>query len=302
MNAPESPFKLAFDRNCVELDLDQLHGSKVLPKSVLISAKYRQILGSIRAVGLVEPLVVVPRSQDEGGGYLILDGLVRKAALLEDGHTSALCLISTDDEGLTYNRRINRLSVIQEHRMIVRAAEGGVSVATLSQALGISAESIRGRFRMLDGICAEAVQLLADKPATKGLFNALRQMKAFRQIDVARTMIDLGNYSVKFSLAMLHATPVEMLTDEAQSRAQANTQSEALRRLQREMAAVQSNAKRLDETYGPNSLQLVVVKTYIRSLLENAKIVGWLARNQGDYLRELQSIAEIEELGAVAAR
>jgi hypothetical protein len=124
-------------------------------------------------------------------------------------------------------------------------------------------------------------------------------MKPSRQIDVAQAMIDLRNYSVKFSLVMLHATPAELLAEDAQSRRQVNTSSEARHRLEREMAAVQLNAKRLEETYGPNCLQLVVVKAYIRSLLENAKIVGWLARNRGDYLRELQLIAEIEVLDPV---
>jgi hypothetical protein len=36
---------------------------------------------------------------------------------------STLCLIATDDEGYTYNNRINRLAIIQEHRMILKAIE-----------------------------------------------------------------------------------------------------------------------------------------------------------------------------------
>jgi hypothetical protein len=152
---------------------------------------------------------------------------------------------------------------------------------------------------MLDGICPEAVQILADKPATRGLFQALQRMKPSRQIDVAQAIIDLRNYSVKFSLVMLHATPIESLTEDAQSRRQVNTSTEARHHLQREMAAVQSNAKQLEETYGPNCLHLVVVKAYILALLENAKIVGWLSRHRGDYLRELQLIAEIEVLDPV---
>jgi len=30
-------------------------------------------------------------------------------------------LISTDDEAFTYNKRISRLSAVQEHRMIAKA-------------------------------------------------------------------------------------------------------------------------------------------------------------------------------------
>jgi hypothetical protein len=115
-------------------------------------------------------------------------------------------------------------------------------------------------------------------------------------MDVAQAMIDLRNYSVKFSLVMLHGTPPELLTEDAQSRRQASTSSEARHHFQREMATIQSEAKRLEVEYGPNCLQLVVVKAYIRSLLGNARIVGWLARNRGSCLRELQLISEIEVL------
>jgi hypothetical protein len=296
MTASETSAKLASSSTYLELELDQLHSNKALPQSVLSGAKYRQILESIRAVGLLYPLVVVPRPKDECGGYSVLDGLLRKAALTEVDLTKAPCRILTDCEGLSYNRQVNRLSAVQEHRLIIRAADGGASMETLSHALGISVESIRDRLRMLDGICPEAVQLLADKPATRGLFQALQRMKPSRQIDVAQAIIDLQNYSVKFSLVMLHATPAELLTEDAQSRREVDTSTEARHRLQRELAAVQSNAKKLEETYGPNCLQLVVVKAYIRALLENAKIVGWLARNRGDYLRDLQLIAEIEVL------
>ncbi|WP_457334988.1 plasmid partitioning protein RepB C-terminal domain-containing protein [Rhizobacter sp. P5_C2] len=299
MTALDTSARLAFNPTYLKLELDQLHSNKVPTQSVLSGAKYQQILGSIRAVGLLDPLVVVPRSQYEGGGYLVLDGWLRKVALREADLNSAQCRILTDCEGLTYNRQVKRLSAVQEHLLIVRAAEGGASMASLSQALGISAESTRDRLRMLDGICLEAVQLLADKPATRGLFKALQQMKPSRQTDVAQAMIDLRNYSVKFSLVMLHASPAELLAEDAQAHRQANAPSEARQRLQREMATVESNAKRLEETYGPNCLQLVVVKAYIRSLLENAKVVGWLARNRGDYLRELQLIAEIEVLDPV---
>jgi hypothetical protein len=35
--------------------------------------------------------------------------------------------VSTDDEAFTYNKRISRIAPIQEHRMILKAIERGVS-------------------------------------------------------------------------------------------------------------------------------------------------------------------------------
>jgi len=36
-------------------------------------------------------------------------------------------LIADDDEAFTYNKRVNRLATVQEHYMIVKALERGVS-------------------------------------------------------------------------------------------------------------------------------------------------------------------------------
>jgi len=295
MDKSPKPLKLAFDRDCIEVDLASLQGSKVLPLSIKQTVKYAQIKASVQAIGIVEPIVVIPHPAQQGA-YMVLDGHVRMEVLRDLDAVSVLCLVSTDDEAFTYNRRVNRLSIVQEHRMIVRAAERGVAVQRLADALGVSEKSIRARFKLLDGICDEAVQLLADKPVTHGLFQALRKMKPFRQIDVAQSMIGLNNYTVKLSLAMLQATPAEQLTKESRSRAPRSGPSEALQRLQRELAAVQSDTKLLEESYGPANLQLVIIKTYIKSLLENVRVVRWLAKFQREYLQQLQLIAEVKTL------
>ena len=297
MDKTAKPLKLAFDRDCIDVDLGSLNGSKVLPPSIKQTVKYAQIKASVRAIGLVEPIVVIPHPAQQGS-YLVLDGHVRVEVLRELGVASVLSIVAADDEGYTYNKRVNRLSVVQEHRMIVRAAERGVSVTKLADALGVSENSIRARFKLLDGICDEAIQLLADKPVTHGLFQALRKMSPFRQIDVAQSMIGLNNYSVKLSLAMLQSTPQEQLAEQFRSKLQKPGPSEALHRLQRELAAVQSDTKLLEESYGPTNLQLVIIKTYIKSLLENARVVKWLAKFQREYLQQLQLIAEVKELPA----
>lgn len=293
--APQS-IRLGFERDCVEVPLDKIRFTVPLPDGIKESVAYKQILSSVTAIGLVEP-VVVALNRDDPGTFIALDGRMRVEALRDLGKERALCLISTDDEGYTYNKRVNRLSVVQAHRMIVRAAERGVSVQQLADALNVSPGAIRERFRLLDGICNEAVALLADKPATYGMFRILKQMKPFRQIDVAQAMVNLGNYSIKLATAMLQNTPADQLTDAAASKTHSNTPTDALRRLERELAAMQADTRLLDEGYGPASLQLEIIKTHIGStLLENAAVVRWLATNQPEYLQQLQRVADIKEL------
>lgn len=295
MSRPRKPVELGFETDCVDVPLDMMRVSKTLPNGVKNSVKYQQIRTSIASLGLVEPIVVVPDTQRQGG-FIVLDGHLRADALRDLGHTLARCLVSKDDEGYTYNKRVNRLSVVQEHKMIVAAVESGTPIEKLVEALGLSGDAIRQRFKLLDGICPEAAALLAEKPATRGMFNVLRQMKPFRQMDVAQAMINLNNYSLKLALAMLNGTALDQLVAKAAAKVQGSGASETLRRLERELAAVQADTKLLDESYGPANLQLTIIKTHIKSLLENINVVKWMAKSHQDYLQQLQLIADIKRL------
>lgn len=292
MQSAKKSIRLGFENKCISIALDRLIFSKPLPSTLKISTKYQQIRMSIEVIGLVEPIVVIPHSEDKQS-FLVLDGHLRVEAMRDIGIQETLCLISTDDEGFTYNKNVNRLSSIQEHRMIVKANENGVAAKTLAAALDISVDAIHNQFRLLNGICDEVVSLLADKPVPKSVFPILKSMKAFRQIDVANTMISLNNYTLKFATAMLHATPPEQLNESKKAKPINGGALENLQRLERELAAVQADTKLLEESYGPDNLQLTIIKTHIKSILNNARVLNWLLKTNKEYLEQLQLIAEI---------
>jgi ParB-like nuclease domain len=85
-------------------------------EAVKKTPKYAQIATSMHELGIIEPPVVA-RDQTHPGKYLLLDGHSRIEVLKDKGQTEVTCLISTDDEAFTYNKRVNRLAMIQEHRM-----------------------------------------------------------------------------------------------------------------------------------------------------------------------------------------
>ncbi|RQP34138.1 plasmid partitioning protein RepB C-terminal domain-containing protein [Burkholderia ubonensis] len=300
MDKRNRPVESGFNSEWFDVPLNVLHASKAMPPRVKQSAKYAQIRSSVEVIGLVEPVVVIPHASVPGH-FSILDGHLRVEVLNDLGRDRARCLISKDDEGLTYNKRVNRLAAIQEYNMIVRVYESGVTVERLAAALGLSVGTIRDRFRMLDGICDEAIKLLSDKRIPRRVFSILRQMKPFRQIDAAHAMINLDNYSGKFALAMLETTPEDQLADAVEKRQEKSGTIEAIQRLERELAVLQADTKLLEENYGPDSLKLVVIKTYVASLLDNARVVRWLAQFRSDYLQQLQLIAEVKTLAVVSS-
>ena len=64
-------------------------------------------------------------------------GICAIVALKELGETTADCIIANDDECFTYNARISRLPPIQEHKMIVKAVNNGVSPERIAAALNM---------------------------------------------------------------------------------------------------------------------------------------------------------------------
>lgn len=289
----------AFKKDSVTIALDVILPMKTLRPDVKLSSKYRQIITSIRAVGLVEPPVVVP-DPERPGGYFLLDGHLRLEALRDLGHTAVSCLVSTDDEAFTYNKRINRLSAPQEHKMIVRAIEQGVSAERLAEALGFNVSAIQRRARLMDGISEEAVELLKDAPCPLTVFDTLRKMMPLRQIEAAELMIGHNNFTSAFVLAMLAATPDAQLAQGKRKRRPetSSVTREQVARLERELASLQIQTKSFEETYGLDNLHLTVAKAYLTKLLGNVRVVRWLAQNKAEYLSEFQAIAELVSLPA----
>jgi len=101
--------------------LSSILPSRKSPDTLQTSRKFKQILASIKTVGLIEPPTV--SKHDRAGRYVLLDGHTRLVALEQLGFNKVPCLAATDDESYTYNNRINRLSTIQEHMMIRRASQ-----------------------------------------------------------------------------------------------------------------------------------------------------------------------------------
>lgn len=299
---PHSRIKIAFETKSITLAIDQIVRLKKMPPGVKDSKKYAQILGSIRVVGLVEAPVVAANPK-KLGEYFLLDGHLRIEALLDLGIETVECVVSTDDETYTYNKRINRISAVQEHRMIKRAIERGVSERHIAEALGLELGSVRRRSKMLNGICSEAIEFLKDTHCPLIVFDTLRHMAPLRQIEAAELMVGQNNFSGIFVKALLAATPEKLLVQRRRKNPEtaSSVSSEQISRMERELASLQIQVKSVEETYGIDNLHLTVARGYIRKLLSNSKVNRWLLKHRHEYLTEFQSIAELETIGATKA-
>jgi len=264
--------------------------SRMVGKEQKQGAKYAAVLASMREVGLIEPPVVFPIVGASGGQYLLLDGHLRVEALKDLGAEEVFCLISTDDEGYTYNHKVNRLVPIQEHFMITRALERGVTEERIASALKVDVQNIRLKRNMLNGICPEAVELLKDKPISVAPLGLLRRVKSARQIEIAEMLNLVGNYGCPYIQALIAATPQELLTVHVTKKPKAILSPESVAQMQREMEALQGELRRHEDSYGENFLNLVIVRGYLAKLVDNTRVERYLSTHHEDYISGFQKV------------
>ena len=230
----KSKVKLACERVVREIRLADILPMRKIAKNAKNTVKYRQITASIRQVGLIEPLVVHPQNGKDGK-FMLLDGNVRYEVLSELKIDSVKCLVALDDEAFTYNHKVNRLTAIQEHFMIMKAVKSGVSESQIADVLDIDVALIRKKRDLLVGICAEAIELLKGKKATGTTFAQMRKVVPMRQIEMAELMNATNNFSDSYSKCLLAATPNEQLVDKEGSREVEGLSSIDMARMEREM-------------------------------------------------------------------
>lgn len=287
--------QLGFENDCVTIPVADILPVRVLSKSIKSSRKYTQITASIREIGLVEPPVVA-RNGDAGGSWLLLDGHVRIEVLKDLGRGHVECLVSTDDEAFTYNKRVSRIAPIQEHRMILKAIERGVPEEKIAAALDLNPRSIQRKVKLLDGICPEAVAILKDKACTAAVFTTLRKMIPLRQIEAAELMVNANNYSVAYISAILAGTPQAQLVEANKPKRIKGVTPQAVARMEKELARLQEGITQIQDTYGQDHLQLTVLRGYVGKLLGNARVVRYLMQTRPEFLSEFQTIAEMESV------
>lgn len=282
---------LGFEMTSLRIPIARIQPLRALTPAIRKSVKFGQIVSSIAEVGLIEPPVVI-RKSDDPETYQLLDGHLRIEILKERGETDVVCLIATEDEAVTYNKSISRLATVQEHRMILNVIEKGISEERLARALNVNIRSIRNKTRLLDGICDEVVKLLHDRQVPLNTFKELKRLRPMRQIAVAETMIALNRFSVSCAKSFVASTPqCELVSGERKSGK--GLTDEQLERMERESANLDREFRLIEQEYGTDHLDLVLATGYLCRLIENVRIVHHLAKYYPEVLAEFQKIAQL---------
>ena len=284
-----SSLVIGFSLDPAMVPVDDILPTHGLTLGTSTSKKFAQIKSSIEAVGLIEPLTVrAPASGSQK--YLLLDGHIRLLALKLLHVPQVPCLLAADDESFTYNNRVNRLCTIQEHWMIRRAVDRGVSPERLARVLCVDVSHINKKLNLLEGICREAADLLKDRHFSPELMRVLRKMKPTRQIECAELLIGTNTVTVAYAEALLVATPQELLTTDVRAKKMTGITSEQMARKEKEMANLQGQYQIVVQSYGEDVLNLVLARGYLVKLIENAQVTRYMNAREPEVLEQFKAI------------
>lgn len=286
--------RAAFEFGGKTLPVSAIHPIRQVRPTDAAWGKYAAVLASIREVGVIEPLMVYPQ-KGSTKEFLLLDGHMRLKALLELGMREAFCLIATEDDAFTYNDKVNGLSLIQEHGMIMRAIKLGVTAEQIAKALAVDVGKIKASMNLLDGIHSDTVDLLKDKPISVAALRLFRKAKSERQLDMAQLMISANNYTRAYAEALVVGTPSVQLVGAKKPKVPGMSHEE-ISRMEKEMEALERDYRLHQEQFGENSLHLNGVQRYVKRLLNNAKVKRFLTNRFPEILEEFQELAALETL------
>ncbi len=265
---------------------------KLVPRNERKVAKkyYHRIEASLRAVGLIEPLIVYPLEDS----YEILDGALRYRILLDLGVESVPCIVHDSRDGFTGNRMVNQLSAAQEMRMLRKSLEE-LDEKTIANALGMQGISHRLNTGLLAKLHEQVVKAFEGGKFNVQVAKELTNVKPERQLEILKLMESCNDYGTTFARGLVLKTPVNKRVKTNATKTpwtqSDEKKSQLLKRLQ-EAEQQQDFYSGLYRQYTTNLLKLVI---YVRGLLANPRVKEYLLAHHPELVEVLEQILENTE-------
>jgi len=166
----------AGESELVHLPLEMIHANPRQPRKAFGGGAAAGLAASVKAQGLLQPLLVRPRKE---GGYELIAGERRLRAAREAGLATAPAVVREADDreslvlGLVENVAREQLSPLEESRAYaVLLDEFGLGLGEVAERVGRSKPSVSNRLRLLE-LPDEVLQLLSSGELTEGHARAI---------------------------------------------------------------------------------------------------------------------------------
>ncbi len=233
---------------------------------------YDRIVASIKTLGLLEPLVVYPDGED----YLILDGVQRYRVLLEMAVEVVPCILGKQREAFTCNRMVNRLSPLQEHRMIQTSLDKHLDEKTIAQALGTAGIGHRLKKTLISQLHPDVAAAFDKGQLSRSCTREMTFLKPARQREILTAMEGYKDFSTAFARAMVLKTPPAQR--EARRRMDNPWDKRAQRKsdLIKKLAEAEEKHDFYSRLYRQYTVDLLRIAIYARSLITHVRLRAYM--------------------------
>ena len=249
------------------------------------SREYGRILASIKAIGLIEPLIVYAENDD----YVILDGVQRYKALLELGVEVAPCIVGKQREAFTGNRMVNRVSPLQEHRMIEKSLEE-LDEQTIAAALGIQGITYRLKKTLLKQLHPDAVAAFDQGKLTRACARELTHVKPARQKEILAAMEGYKDFGVAFAKTQILKTPIPLREGRSRKSGPWDKTVQRKGELLKKLTDAEQKHDFYSRLYKQYTIDLLRLAIFARSILTNARVRSHLEQSYPHIVVQFESI------------
>lgn len=140
------------------------------------------------------------------------------------------------------------------------------------------------------------MEILKDRLVNPVVFDVLRRMKRYRQVETAELMASMNSFTANYAKAILAATRQQDLARPDRPKTMTGVTTEQMARMERELEKLNQDYRGIEATFGDDLLQLVLASRYLGRLIENPQVVNYLELRHPDILLEFRAIAAASSL------
>ncbi|TPI22173.1 plasmid partitioning protein RepB C-terminal domain-containing protein [Mesorhizobium sp. B4-1-1] len=143
----------------------------------------------------------------------------------------------------------------------------------------------------VSGICPDVLAFLQDCFVKVKIFGLLRHVLPARQMEIARLMVGMERVTFTYTKILVAFTPRPLLAEGFDPTTIANVSEDQLGAMTPELGRLSSEFLSAVERRGSVSLKLLAAGRYLDRLMDNSKVVRYLAHNFPDQFEEFHSLS-----------
>jgi ParB-like chromosome segregation protein Spo0J len=225
----------------------------------------------------------------EGEDFVITDGVQRYRALLDLGVELVPCILGPRREAFTGNRMVNRLSAVQENRMIEKSLEE-LDEQTIAAALNLSGITHRLKKTLLKQLHPDAAAALDQSAITRACARELTHVKPDRQSEILTAMKSYKDYSVAFARSLILKTPPAQREVRRRKRNPWNKSAQRKSDLLKKLAEAEQKHDFYSRLYKQYTIDLLRLAIYARALLTNRQVREYLDQRHPEIVARFEAI------------